>query len=387
MACLFIGCPSTPAQDLPPLKLTASVNEGTHEVQQTVGFGAYVALQVRTQWQAAGTWCIPVADVRVTDPAFFAGVAAGGWEHEFAVATTPITVADLLGGMTTQASSTLLAKPVAAHPVDFGVLPQAIGLTPTVAILTGDPLYLAGGPGVHLVQALGTNLWPDWQLDPSSPQPIFNLDSILQATAWKRLAGHPSMAGVTAAQYFESAAWTKLLFARPTLSLTTCGLRGGRIDPRTVPPPGTGLPAALNGYPNVPPRCTVAPPTKITVQFVGSGLSSGRPRFFAPGGTQPALPPTASVGGAWFIPIAGFAPGLQLAVLHKTNGQRLESTVQWAGFGDVTVPVPSTVLGGAATPLGLYEVTAFRYALVPPATGYGPWQTIPAAERLTVKVL
>ncbi len=384
---LAIGCQSLTAQDLPALKLTASINEGSHEMQQTVGFGAFASLQVRSTWLAAGTWCIPVADLRVVAPAFFAGIPAGGWEHEFATATTPTTVADMLGGLSTAAGSALLAKPVLAHPVDFAVLQQAIGPIPTAGILVGDPLFLSGHPGVHLVQTLGSNLWPNWGLDPASPLPMFNLDAVLQATAWKRLANHPAMAGMTSTQFFESAAWTKLLFARPTLSLTLFGLRGGRIDPRTVPPPGTGLPAALNGYPNVPPRLAVAPPTQITVQFVGSGVGSGGPHFHAPGAIQPTLLPAGLPGGVWNLPMAGFAPNVQLALIHVINGHRLESTAHWNGFGTVSVPIPTVAVSGSGTPLGQYEIAAYRYALLPPASGFGPWQTIPVGERKVVKVL
>jgi hypothetical protein len=87
------------------------------------------------------------------------------------------------------------------------------------------------------------------------------------------------------------------------------------------------------------------------------------------------------------MPMAGFAPNVQLAFLHMVTGHRLESTAHWNGYGEVSVPIPNAALGGASTPLGNYEVAGFRYALVPPATGFGPWQTIPAGEREVVKVL
>jgi hypothetical protein len=299
-----------------------------------------------------------------------------------------LTVADLTAGLTTAASATLLAKPVAAHPVDFGVLAMAVGPTPTISLAVGDPLYLSGQPGVHLVQLLGTNLWPEWTLDPAVPTPMLNLDAVLQATAWKQLATHPSTAGMTQTQFFESAAWSKLLFANPTLTVTVFGLRGPRIDPRRVPPPGAGVPHPLLGYPNLAPKLTVAPPTKITVQFVGSGLGSGgRPRFHAPSAIQPVLLPIGSPGGAWQLPMTGFAPGMQLAMVHKINGQRLESTVAWNGFGNVSVPIPTYAISSTNTPLGIYEVASYRYALQPAGSGYGPWIVIPAAERKNVKVL
>ncbi len=376
------------AQGLPPLNLRASVNEGPFVVTQDSGFGAFVQLQVTGSAASAGCWCIPVPDLRTTDAAFLAGLGAAAWQQEFGGARTAMTVTDLLGPVPVLAAPATLSQAVAAHPVDSGIVMEALGPTPWLALAHADPLFQPAAGSVKLAQTIGTNLWPEWRLDAASATPTFNVDAILQATAWRRLAGHPGLAGQTASQFFNSAAWTSLLQAQPELTLTVLTLRAANVDPSRVPAAGSGLPPALRGFPNQPPRLGTTPPAKLALSFVGSSLTSGRPQFKKPGIALPVPLPTAPIGGSLHLPMVGFVPGLEVGLLRVgTTAQRLELPTVWIAFGSIRVPVPATLPSGAPTPPGHYEVAAFRYPQSVVGSSGNPWQLIPAAERLIVQLL
>ena len=129
----------------------------------------------------------------------------------------------------TRAHTTLL-QPIAAHAADAGIVAEALGPTPWFLLAHADPLYAPAAGSAKLAQKLGSNLWPEWKLDVASAMPTFNVDAILQATAWRRLAGHPGLAGQTQAQFFNSAAWTSVLQAHPELTVTVLTLRAANID-------------------------------------------------------------------------------------------------------------------------------------------------------------
>jgi hypothetical protein len=376
------------AQGLPPLNLRASVNEGPFVATQQSGFGAFVQLEVTGSAASAGCWCIPVSDLRTTDPAFLAGLGAAAWQQEFGAARTAMTVTDVLGPVRVLAAPATLVQAIAAHPVDSGILMEALGPTPWLALAHADPLFQPAAGSVKLAQRIGTNLWPEWKLDAASPAPTFNVDAILQATAWRRLAGHPGLAGQTASQFFNSAAWTSVLQADPELTLTVLTLRAANVDPSLMPAAGSGLPPALRGFPNQPPRLGTTSPAKLALSFVGSSLTSGRPQFKKPGVALPVPLPTTPVGGWLQLPMVGFAPGLQVGLQRVgTTGQRLELTAVWHSFGSIRVPVPATLPSGAPTPPGQYEIAAFRYPTAVLGSSANPWQPIPAAERLIVQLL
>lgn len=376
------------AQALPPLNLRASVNEGPFVATQDSGFGAFVQLEVTGSAAAAGCWCIPIADLRTTDVAFVAGLVASAWQHEFAGARTATTVADLLGPVPTLADAATLLQPIAAHAADAGLVAEAVGPTPWLVLAHADPLYAPPAGTVKLAQQVGSNLWPEWKLDVASAMPTFNVDAILQATAWRRLAGHPGLAGQTQAQFFNSSAWTSVLQAHPELTVTVLTLRAANVDPGRVPAAGSGLPPALRGFPNQPPRLGSTPPAKLALSFVGSSLTSGRPRFKAPGIAQPVPLPTAPIGGSLHLPMVGYVPGLEVGLLRVgTTVQRLELPAVWHAFGSIRVLVPPTLPSGAPTPPGLYEVAGYRYPASVVGSSGNPWQVIPAAERQIVQLL
>lgn len=373
------------AQGLPTAKVSVSVNEGAFAGSQDSGFGAFVQWKLTGSPAVAGAWCIPVADVRVGNPAFGAGLAATAWQHEFDATNPSMTVADLLGSVPTLADASMLAQPIAAHPADVGIVAGALGPTPWLGLAHADPIYGVSVGSTSVSQILGASVWPEWGLDSAVTLPTFNVDAILQATAWRRLDGHPGLAGATADQFFNSSNWTALLQAQPELSVTWLMLRAASIDPGRVPAAGAGLPPALRGFPNQPPRLGVTAPTKLSLAFVGSAVTAGRPWFKMPGAAQPILIPTAAIGGVLQLPMVGYAPGLEFALQQiGASSQRLELTASWASFGKVRMSIPTVNTNGGATSPGTYAIAAFRYPSAIAGVSGNPWHVIPSADRLRV---